>query len=273
MTESAKTLQGKFENHYFEIVCKTKFQASMDETLAESSEDVPLEIILKTIPNFVLGLTEIGLYTKHVARFTIRLLNPTVPGTNMARLIEDTVAGFRAWLQEQGFTFDEYPFSKQNLAIPTRTQQLSGVLRSLAGQFNFNVRSALWTNHNNKVFKMYLRYDLVVYGYRADGINKAGSSLDLPHAGKNTVKGVLEYAGTDVLFFLDTDARADLAHLANSEVVKNHIVETFVSVWPIDTSRMKWVFFDGPDAIGMNLVDAYAAHLEVWKTLDKLDAQ
>lgn len=222
-----------------------------------SSLDPTFPVLFKDLPNFGLILKSKQTHKLYHAVFTVKHTGWDFEGVQLTSLIDATLDEFTAMLSEKGFEFDDYCFDpKCHIATPRRSNQLRGLLRSVMGQFNFNVRSELKTTASNKVFQFYLRFDLYVRGFNADKMNKIGHQLDCIHDGKGVPKGVVKYHGQNVVFFLHSDSHMDLSTYAGDPDVEKQIMDKFTELWPFDPAMLEWSFF-GRQELGNSLYDSY----------------
>jgi hypothetical protein len=247
LTKLGKPISGtlmlgeSFRNDYFSIT-------SMDPVIPVPFQD---------LPNFGLILKSTRTHKLYHAVFSVKPSGWDFEGVQLSSLIDSTVNEFTAMVNEKGYEFDDYCFDPRcNITSPRRSNQLRGLLRSVMGQFNFNVRSELKTAASNRVFQYYLRFDLVVRGFNTKNLNKVGCQLDCTHDGKNAPKGMVRYHGQEVVFFLHSDSHMDMSTYVGNEDVEKQIRDKFTELWPFDPSMLEWVFYP-PSCNASSLYDTY----------------
>lgn len=235
-----------------------KFDESFrNDYFAITSVDPTIPVPFQDLPNFGLILKSTRTHKLYHAVFSVRPSGWSFEGVQLSSLIESTVTQFTTMLADKGYEFDDYCFDpKCHIATPRRSNQLRGLLRSVMGQFNFNVRSELKATSSNRVFQFYLRFDLVVRGFNADKMGKIGHQLDCTYDGKGAPKGVVKYHGQDVVFFLHSDSHMDLSTYVGNKEVEKQIKDKFTELWPFDPTTLEWTFYP-PASSPTSLYDVY----------------
>jgi len=212
---------------------------------------------IESIPNF--GLIVIDKNTHRSYHCVFRVFERRVDwrDIHLSKAIMATVEEFKEYLLKHGYTYEEYCFDpKHHISTLQRSHQLAGLLRSLTGTLDFNVRSKFASPKNNKLFDLYLSYDKLVRAYKASTIGTFSHTLDPTRAGVCCPKGIVTYRGEDYVFYFDSDSRVDLSQYANDTHMRMDIMNKFEENWAFSRDVIKWEFFS-KEFLEMSLVDAY----------------